>query len=479
MRHVFKINFILTILLFSSSFAFSREKINGTLIVFVQPEKSAVARDFNENYFRKISELAGNHSLNFRLYDASKGAPAEITMTPMIAIQSERGLSFYQGRYSNLKRIKNFVRTSAYVSSGQEKWPMENMPVYQIGRLKVAAVFKIGQLAGAIPKDFNQEAYLKEAKKSIIAGFSHLKLKRKTELARGDRVYFMDFYPFLSENGKLHISLALFSQFHCEKPVFQTAKEKPMTGTFKNIELLFADAGKKMESKMLKVMSSTKSGDGVNAVNANIKVLKWTEMSLPEIEKKKNILAVDSKLTVPKNWVIAKQKKDDAPMLSFGFPPPIDYYRGEFLKVESNIFFSENAHKNSIGFIRCFPKNITMGEKDLDETLQSEFFFDTENFPQITFKIENIDLKQNKLSFGKIIPLDLEGKMTIKEKSAALTIRAQAELYLNNKGKIFMNLTGKTALNLKHFNIEKAYGPAPANHTVNVYLNLKLIPAKK
>ena len=46
-------------------------------------------------------------------------------------------------------------------------------------------------------------------------------MQQAVDLDRADRGFYMDFYPWLSKDGTLFLTVAVFSQFYCHAPVFQ------------------------------------------------------------------------------------------------------------------------------------------------------------------------------------------------------------------------------------------------------------------
>jgi hypothetical protein len=99
--------FLFTTLLSEGAFASSE---NEQLIIFTQPDGSAVESFFRENHLPQIRKIAQEMGVSVYEVDARKGSPAEVAITPLIVYQNHRGRSIYQGRTTTPTRIRNFIR---------------------------------------------------------------------------------------------------------------------------------------------------------------------------------------------------------------------------------------------------------------------------------------------------------------------------------------------------------------------------------
>ncbi len=128
-------------LLFCSSLLAASEP--EQLIVFVQPGTSAVDEAFQNERLADIRKLADQMGVRLHMVNAMRGAPEEITLTPLLVYQNYRGRSVYQGRTNTPKRIQNFIRTSRYVPQGKAFNRREQIPVWQNGRTRTWAPLKV------------------------------------------------------------------------------------------------------------------------------------------------------------------------------------------------------------------------------------------------------------------------------------------------------------------------------------------------
>jgi len=125
--------FLLSVFLFLPQNAMTTPD-SGQLIVFVQPNLSAVDDDFQQRLLPEIRKFADAMGVSVHVVDARKGSPAEVALTPLIVYQNYRGRSTYQGRKTTPARIRNFMRTSRFVPQGKERNRRENIPVWSQGQ---------------------------------------------------------------------------------------------------------------------------------------------------------------------------------------------------------------------------------------------------------------------------------------------------------------------------------------------------------
>ena len=207
-------------------------------IVFVQPNVSPAAQAFRQHHLPQIRKLAQTLGVDIQVVDARKGSPSTVGITPLMVYQNHRGRSIYQGRTTTPERIRNFIRTSRFVPQGKEPNRRENISIWEIGRSRTWAPLKVAPVSGTRPQNYDHEAFGAEALENIEKGFKKFRIQKTAELGRADRGFYMDFNPWLSEDGTLYLSLVLFSQFDCKAPVFQ----KKMSGPWQDYRNLFQQA---------------------------------------------------------------------------------------------------------------------------------------------------------------------------------------------------------------------------------------------
>ena len=163
------------------------------LIVFVQPGASSVDKTFQDERLADIRRLADQMGVSVEIVDATKGAPQEVALTPLLVYQNHRGRSVYQGRTNTPRRIQNFIRTSRFVPQGKALNLREHIPVWQDGRTRTWAPLKVAAVTGSPPPNYDHHDFAKLALNNINKGFKKFKMQTAVELDRADRGFYMDF----------------------------------------------------------------------------------------------------------------------------------------------------------------------------------------------------------------------------------------------------------------------------------------------
>ena len=438
------------------------------LIVFVENNKSAVSNEFNKQ-LNAIKDLSTKGILELSVLDISEtGAPAEITITPLIVFQNYRGRSIYQGRTNTLPRIKNFIQTSRYVAQAKKLNIRNTIPIWNLGRTRIWSPIKIVPVTGTIPKGYNHDEFVKESLDVLKKSFRKFKFVEESKLGRSDRGFYMDFYPWHADNGTLCLSLALFSQFHCKEPVYEL-KKTPLTGPWKKRRKLFEKAAKLLEKAVADTIKTTNTGDGFNAVSTSIPVVSWEDLGLvlPPAPAKNNTMPEFTNITLPQKWVLDEISQDQPPILRIRFPAPLDIYSGAATQGSARFTLNPDLTiNNSRGQFVIDPKSLSMGDPDLDKALQGRMFLNTKKYPDSRFVIESTEGDGKPLSFGELKPVTVSGIFTLKGISINLTPSMQIEPILSHDLEPRLIISGNFKLNLRNFDIEDADGPEPASHTL-------------
>lgn len=446
---------------------------SGQLIVFVQPESSPVSDYFRQHALPEIRKLAGTMDVSMHEVDARAGSPAEVSLTPLIVYQNYRGRSIYQGRTTTPARIRNFMRTSRFVPQGKELNRRENTPVWTRGRSRVWAPLKVAPVSGKKPAGYDHEAFVATALKNIAQGFEKFRMQKAVELSRADRGFYMDFNPWLSDDGTLYLTVVVFSQFDCKAPVFS----KKIIGPWKQREDLFRRAAGTGEDAVVRIAADPASGDSFEPVKTSTPRKTWEQIGfpLPPAPKVKTA-RTDFSAEVPRNWVLAESGPDDPPMIQFRFPPPLDNYAGEVKSGRGEISLPENRLVDGAsGFIEIDTRgNITMGDPRLDEAITGSIMLYAKKFPAARFDVEKISGDGKPIAYGRLSPAFVAGRFTLKGKSIPLTSMTQIEPVMAAEGRPHLLVSGKFKIDLRTFDIEGADGPAPARHTLRFDLNLIL-----
>jgi len=449
------------------------------LIIFVQLKSTAVATAFESTQLPEIKKISEYMGIPVKIMDASKGAPPEVTITPMMILQNHRGRSTYQGRTTTPDRIRNFIRTARVIPQKEVPYHREKTPVWEIGRARVWAPLKVSGVTGTEPKGYDKARFIQESLDYIVKGFKHLKLQDSVDLARGDRGFYMDFYPWRAQDGTLFLSLALYSQFHCKEPIFKT-KEKPLTGPWQDRHKLFEKAAALMEAEVQKHMENPDGGDGFDPVPKTTPLLSWQTLglSLPKAPESINS-AAHADIVLPTRWKIAPQETDDVPpLILFRFPAPLDLYRGEVITADGQLTLPDSRRLNGAkGFIEVDTRSaVTMGDPVLNEAIQGSLILYSYKYPTSRFDITAISSEAQPIAFGQLTPASMSGNFNLKGKTIPLSVPVEVEPILGDDGGPRLLMRSAFQIDLTQFEIEGADGPDPANHTLLFDVNVTLSP---
>jgi len=431
----------------------------GRVIVFVQPGASAVARSFKADYLPEIFHIAREMGCEWDVRDIADGAPAEVTATPAIVFQNHLGRSFYYGRYTTLDRVHSFIRTSSIAPQAQRNTMREDMPVIRLGRAQIALRIKIAPVSGTPPAGYDPTEFQRDAASWVIDALQRAKLREKIQLQRTDRTYYLDFNPWRAEDGTLFLSVELYSQYHCKKPVYRKT-DPPWTGPWEHRAELFQQAARELEKQVIASLADTESGDGLNPVPSTVRQRDWDAMGLalpPPPEQNSQVVAIGE---LTREWTLVHPSEQSESMLVFQFPAPLDGYAGEVrsLKGEWRLadgFFLEGAS----GWIEADPRSVSMGEPDLDDALQSSTFLHTDKVGSSRFELREASGDGQPLVPGITTKAELRGVFTLKGVSIPLTLTASFSPVHDKHGNSQLIMSGEFTIPLAPFDLD---GPDPS-----------------
>lgn len=448
------------------------------LIVFVQPGKSTVDDIFRAAQLPAIQQVADAMGVEVHIFPVDGGAPPEVALTPLLVYQNHRGRSIYQGRTTTPDRVRNFIRTSRYVPQGAEPLRREQIPIWTIGRANIWAPLKVASVTGTSPPDYDDDAFRKEALEAIASGFNHFIRRHEAILGRADRGFYMDFYPWRAADGTLFLSLALYSQFHCKEPIFES-KATPLTGPWEKRGELFKQAAALLEAQVANHIQQPKSGDAFDAVAADAVVLGWDKIGYPlppAPPRRKADAAAAARLT--HDWVLADPDAEAPPLIQFRFAAPLDNYAGEVKSGRGKLILPPSlVVEGAEGDLEIDTRSaITMGDPVLDEAIQGSMLLGARNHPRASFTIDAISGDGQPIAYGRLSPAQITGALMLKGKQMPLAAPAEFEPVIGADGRPRLIVRTAFRIDLREFDIEGADGPAPARHTLLFDVNLQFAP---
>lgn len=449
-----------------------------SMVVFVQPEASPLAKRFQAKHVAKVEALAKQMGVGFRVVDVTKsGAPERIDITPLIVYQNHFGRSVYQGRYTTLDRVKNFVRTSRFMPQGEADLVRENILVWTVGRAEVAAPIKITDLAGKQPASFDQSTFDMQMREAIDAGLKRFDLAKRVALSRTDRQFYMDFYPYRSADGTLSVTTALFSQFHCHEPIFTTLG-KPVTGPWADRAALFAKAAGALGDEVARQLKESTLGDGFDVVPQSVTTVTWDELALQLPPKPAGAANVDTaNIKLVEQWNVDTKAQQDRPAVQFAFPAPLDSYTGQVGSLTGQVALGNGPTLAGMnGTFTAKVDTVTMGERDLDAAIHFDML-KAGTWPASSFTFERVDAPAGAFEFGQTYPVVLHGKFTMMDKTIDLSVATTVEAFVAPDGRPRISIDGQWKINIaKPFGIDGPPGPDKASSTLIYRCHIVLEP---
>ena len=457
--------------------ASANEPPHQTLIVFYDSTDTGPNAQLKSQYMPKLFELAGELNVGIVPIDiAAKGAPPQVTITPLIAFQNWRGRSIYQGRYTTVDRMKNFVRTARLMPQGKDPLVLRDIPVVSLGAAKVGSPIKITALSGSVPADHDQVAFEKAFRQAMARGFAKYRFEQTAQFGRADRLFYMDFHPYRGAGGKFFVSTALFSQFHCHEPVY--VSKSPAQGTWDQREKVIAQAAASLEAQVIRQINESQIGDGFEVVGKNIAQKSWEQLGLGLPAKpRRSVNEPIDQIELGRKWQMDVDAQKNTPVVQFAFASPLDNYTGEVKQLDGTVVLGDGLTlADARGRFNAKVATLTMGEDELDAHIH-EGLLDVDTHPTASFTFEKIESPQARLTFGQVIPAALVGQFTLMGKTIDLTAPASVEAYIGEDGQPRLSITATWVLKIdKPWKLEGPSGPQDARNVMNFRANIVLKP---
>lgn len=451
--------------------------VADTLAVFVQPADSAVSRHFHDDVLPEIRSWAQDDAdLDLQVLEAQNGVPDGVALTPLIVHVGPRGRSIFQGRYSDVGKLEHFVRTSRVVPADGGMSVREDVAVLERGRAKIYAPLKITDLSGELPAGFDQDDFRHRAREAFHAGLGHFAVRPEVEIGPSDRAFYMDVHSYRDESGRLHLSLDLYSQFHCLDPVYRRFDD-PISGTEHEFAPLFARAARALEAETLRQLASTERGDGFDAVTAEAPVASWEELGLAIPESKTTDAAGLADVQLAKSW---RLDTDTASNLIFRFPPPLERYAGKAESFDAALDLGPShgdpTLANATGWVEADAGTVTFGEKDLDKAVRGKLKIDA--FPASRFALQRVESDGEPLAFGRISRMAGTGVFSMLGMDVPLRVDAEVEPIIGGDGRPRLWIRARFGLDIdRPFGLKGPEGPPEASKHLVFFLDFQLAPA--
>ncbi|MEM7167606.1 MAG: YceI family protein [Planctomycetota bacterium] len=434
------------------------------LVVFVRDSGSAVATEFAEVDLPALREFAASEKIDLQVIDVAAGAPADVTITPLISYLTRSDHAIYQGRYRNTARLRNFIRTFRAVPQPAAENPREDIFAWRSERATVVAPLKITELTGDVPPDYTAATFAEEVQRAFAVGFKSFASTKQVALGRGDRIFYVDLYPYCDAAGTLHLTVQLYSQFHCKEAIFSNA-DAPFTGAWDQREQWLQQAGQGIEEQLIAEFADPSLGDGFDPVPSAAPRSSWATLQaqLPAQEVGTKIVVAD--LPLARAWTVVSPASDRRGDVVFRFASPLEFYSGQATETKGELSLPSTTSDGAGHFV-VQTRSVSMGYPDIDEAIRGSSMLAVADHPEASFRLSGLTLA-GELGFGAVTPVAMEGTFEMKGTTVPLSVRAQLEPIVGADGAPNLLLSGQFQLRLKErFGIEGPDGPAPANDTV-------------
>ncbi len=441
------------------------------VLVFINPEKAVLQTDD----LKALQDLAVELDLTLKTININEGAPPEITLTPSIIFQNSDGRSTYYGRYKNVSRIKNFIRTARLAHQQASDNFKKDILLWRNEKAIITAPIKITNLTGNIPKDFDQAAFKKNAKILLADGMKKFKLLDNYNQSRSTRTMYVDLHPYLDATNHLIIKSEIYSQFNCVEPIIQYIDTPLNSGKWKDWKIIFTNIGHQVEQLIIEQINSSTIGDAFEPIPEKIATKSWQalDLALPEKETL-NQNSAKQNITIPQDWTVEAPKENQS-IIMFSFLTPLDNYAGEVKALSGKMSLDKNGGlKDAKGTFEVQIKDVTMGAEDFDYEVQNKML-QMLNFPNASFVFKNIEGGKQPLTLYKATEIQVEGTFTMLGIPLDLTVPATITPIINADENIRLQVHTTFQLPLfDTFKVAGPDGPSPAKDTLQFYMKFFL-----
>lgn len=209
-----------------------------------------------------------------KVVDASKGAPSEVSITPSVFYKKGDEYLPYHGRYSDMSELGRFVQSNGQ-NTNLGSLERNEVAVWRKGRATLAAQCKMHPVEGSAAGFDEAKAW-----EALVGGMVYFGEGEKSDLPGVTRSFYLDFFPEKTSDGLMLIQLALYSEFDMDTPLFQS--KLPSGSEWKEWEVAFAKAGKRLEAMLLAQVGSNENGDGFEFVRNNVPTREWDSLTTVE-----------------------------------------------------------------------------------------------------------------------------------------------------------------------------------------------------
>ena len=400
--------------------------------------------------------------------------PEELTVTPMLIYQNHQGRAIYQGRYTTLNRVRNFVRLQRQHHIPAQAYHKARMLERDWDRGKIFVDAKITPIKGEALDEAATTAFLEQAWTGIRSALKAFTWRDTTLVPPTALKFYFDFHPYRGKDGKVYVSYDLFSHYDCINPIYSVSGAKAAKQA--KPEKAFAQAASALEKALMSQLQKSELGDAYWALPAKTQKISWEEFGypLPPRPRKDRKQVGDEVPKLAKSWILSEPGEAHAPMLNFHFPPPLQQYAGEVPGLRGELELGEDFKlEKAKGRFTVDLNSVTMGIPELDSALYKKMFL-VDKFPTAELEFEGVTGDNGVLKWSRFNLVQIPAKLHFKGKTVEVLLPSQWEPVLKEDGQVYLHTKGFFKLDqLKEaFGLEQPPGPENANNSLVFHFDL-------
>lgn len=418
---------------------------------------------------RDMRKYARKRGMTFEAIESDQ-LPLEITATPALVYQNERGRTIYPGKHMDAEAMKLFVDGNRIALRSVELDFRRSIAYASTGRANTVLVLKLTPWSGAIDASIPDSATWNQSVLEAIADETIFDQYGDVQLTPTDRRYYLDVHAHRSEEGNLFLTYAVFSQFNCHVPIFTNFGEP-----IGDLESLMQD----FDARIRAYVAAPDLGFSPKPVGSK-EADSWSELGWPDNFDTDGEQANSTDLSSRpgRAWVAAAGKLSprasvpDLPMVQFNFPPPIDRYAGTIETLNGNIEWAPDG-RSFDGTFEVDVRQLSMGNDALDEYVIKDAL-KAKKYRTATFQFSNVALPAD-WKTGQTYELDIPAKMELLGIEIPMPTQATLKATYDEAGNPTMEVSTLMELNIDQpFELIGPDGPDDIKNLVRIRTQFQL-----
>lgn len=444
---------------------YAQEAPSEDVILFVDKKENSA---FVIEDIQKLQKYLSDNQISNTLIDIrTEGAPEEVAYTPCIVYRNQNGHQFYKGKHTTHKRLLNYIKTVRGLSPEPIDYSEKNVFVWQKEQAKLIFKIKITPPTGSISNNFNAENFEQKAIEAMKKGFDPASFYEKIKVGLSDELFYCNFYPYLSADGKIYISTELYSHYDCIHPIYKNF-DAPHTDV--SLKKCMQSAASEIFEEIKSQIISSEKGDVFYFKDPKTSLKTWDELPLPKLSKpqKTKTITNTGKINFPDTFYDPKKVDSKSPILTFNFPPPLRQYGGELKKIDGRIELSNpRSIQGMQGNFIVDVNTLDMGDPSLNHSVLDNMLL-ADQYPTASLKFVEVNSESPELEIGKITQATIKAELTLMDKIGIVNASAQFEPIIEDGNMVSLWINTRfTTEDLKgSYSIDGPDGPKDSNNRI-------------